>query len=198
MAGMSQFEVIRDVGETLKTVLQDSFKQSSYTTVTVSSDRPKKDNIKNLPTVNCYLYHLQFSPTYKERMESLVSTTTREGRIVEFYQDAPLYMFAHYVVSVWGNSATEENLLMGLVLKTFLENPNITGEQLKGDSFYPDDTVNVYPNLAADFNDVLAFWRALNEDVRPSIYYHVKFRVESDRKSDEIRRVTGKEFAYRR
>jgi len=195
---MSQFEVIRDIGETLKAALLDSFKQAGFTTVSVSTDRPKKDNIKNLPTVNCYLYHVQFSPTYKERMESLVSTTSKDGQIVEFYQAAPLYCFAHYIVSVWGNSATEENLLMGLVLKTFLEQPVLTAGKLKGDSFYPDDTVNVYPNLQSDYNDVLSFWRSMNEDVRPSVYYHVKFRIESDRRSEEIRRVTGKEFAYRR
>ena len=197
LVGMSQFEVIRDIGETLKTVLQDSFKRSGFTTVSVSLDRPKKDNIKNLPTVSCYMYHLQFSPTYKERMETLVSTTTKDGRIVEYYQAAPLYMFANYIVSVWGNSSTEENLLMGLVLKTFLENPTVNGDELTGDSFFPDDNVNVHPNLQVDFNDVLSFWRSLNEDVRPSVYYNVKFRVESDTRSPEIRRVTGKEFSVK-
>jgi hypothetical protein len=195
---MSQFEVIRDIGDTLKGLLKESFKRHGFTTVGVNTDRPKKDNIKNLPTVNCYLYHVQFSPGYKERMESLVSTTDKEGRIVEFYQDPPIHLFANYIVSVWGNTATEESLLLGLAIKTFLEARTLTSDRLKGESFYPDDSLNIHPNLQSDFNDVLGFWRSLNEDVRPSVFYQVKFRVESDRRSAEIRRVTGKEFAYSR
>ena len=195
---MSQFEVIRDIGKTLEEILKSSFKERGFTTVNVSTDKPKKDNIKNLPTVSCYLYHVGFAPGYKERTQTLVSAHDRDGGIVEYYQDAPLYLHGHYIISVWGNSPAEENLLLGLAVKTFLERPIITGEDLKGDAFYPDDKLNMYPNLQGDFNDVLTFWRALGEDVRPSLYYYVKFRIESDRKSSEIRRITDKEVALRR
>lgn len=192
---MSQFEVIKDIGETMKSLLENSFEKNGYTTVNVSLDRPKQDNIKNLPTVNCYMYHLSFDQRYKERSQSLVSTVSRDGKIVEYYRDAPVHMLAHYIVSVWGNSASEENLLSGLAVKTLLEHPILTGEQLKGPSFFPDDKLNIYPNLDADYNDVLGFWRSMNEDLRPAIYYFVRFRIESDRRSDDLERVTGKEFA---
>lgn len=194
---MSQFEVIKDINETLKELLKESFKRTGFTTVTVSTDRPKKDNIKNMPTVSCYMYHVGFHPGYKERTDSLVSTYDRQGNIVEYYQDAPVYMFAHFIISVWGNSPNEENLLLGLAIKTVLEHPIMTRELLKGDSWYPDDRINVYPNLQADFNDTLSFWRSLNEELRPSVYYFVRFRIESDRKSSEVRRVTDKDFALR-
>ena len=84
---------------------------------------------------------------------------------------------------------------MGLVIKTFLENTLLEGEQLKGESFYPGDKLNLYPNLQADYNDVLSFWRSLSEDVRPAVFYHVKFRIESEGRSAEVKRVTGKEIA---
>ena len=192
---MSQFEVIKDINETLKELLKESFKSAGFTTVSVSTDRPKKDNIKNMPTVSCYMYHVGFHPGYKERTDTLVSSYDRQGNIVEYYQDAPVYLFAHFIISVWGNSPNEENLLLGLAIKTVLEHPVMTGELLKGDSWYPDDKVNVYPNIQADFNDTLSFWRSLNEELRPSIYYFVRFRIESDRKSSEVRRVIGKDFA---
>jgi hypothetical protein len=194
---MSQFEVIKDVNETLKKLLEESFKKTGFTTVTVSTDRPKKDNIKNMPTVSCYMYHVGFYGGYKERTDTLVSSYDREGNVVEYYQDAPVYLNAHFIISVWGNSPNEENLLLGLAVKTILEHPMITGDLLKGDSWYPDDKINVYPNLQADFNDTLSFWRSMNEDLRPSIYYFVRFRIESDRKSSEVRRVTGKDFSIR-
>jgi len=194
---MSQFEVIRDIGESLKELFKASFKNTGFTTVTVSNDKPKKDNIKSLPTLNFYLYHVAFAPGYKERTDQLVTTYSKDGRLVEFYQDAPCYLHAQYIVSVFGNSPSEENLLLGLTVKTFLENPVMFGDLLKGDSFYPDDKLNVFPNLQADFNESLAFWRSLNEEVRPSLFYYVKFRIESDRRSDELARVTGRDLAVR-
>ena len=57
-----------------------------------------KDNIKNLPTVNCYMYHLCFDQRYKERNQSLVSSVTRDENIAEYYRDAPVHMLAHYTV----------------------------------------------------------------------------------------------------
>lgn len=193
---MSQFEVIKDIGETIKELFKNSFVKAGFTTVSVNIEKPKKDNIKNLPTVSAYMYNLSFAPGYKERTQHLVTTQTKDGKIVEYYQDAPLYMHANYIVSVFGNSQGEENLLMGLAVKTLLENPILEGDLLKGGSFFPDDKLNVYPNLQADFNDVLSFWRSLNEEVRPSLFYYVKFRIESDRKSDEIIRVTGREVSF--
>lgn len=195
---MSHFEVIRDIGTSLKELFEENFKEAGFTTVSVSVDKPKKDNIKNLPTVNCYMYHLGFDQRYRERTQRLVSSYMKDGRIVEYYRDAPVNMLAHYIVSVWGNTPAEENLLMGLAVKTLLENPFLAGEQLKGDSFLPDDRINVYPNLQYDFNDVLSFWRSMSEEIRPAVYYFVRFRIDSDRKSPEIRRVTGRDLATTR
>lgn len=192
---MSQFRVIADVSESLKELLKDNFVRAGFKTVSINTEVPKKDNIKNKPAVSCYMYHVAFAPNYKERTQALVTTHDREGNIVEFYQDAPVYLYAHYLISIWGNSPTEENLLMGLVIKTFLENPIMQGEKLQGEGFVPGDAIQVYPNLQADYNDVLSFWRSLNEEVRPAIYYFVKFRIESERRSAQIVRVTGKDLA---
>jgi hypothetical protein len=71
----------------------------------------------------------------------------------------------------------------------------LTGDDLEGPSFFPDDKLNVYPYLQSDYNDVLGFWRSMNEELRPAVYYFVRFRIESDRKSDDLGRVTGKELA---
>ena len=194
---MSQFEVVRDVGESLKELLKASFKEAGFTTVTVSNDRPKKENIKSLPTVSSYLYHLAIAPGYKDRTDSLVTTYSKDGRLTEYYQDAPVQMHAQFVLSVFGNTPTEENLLLGLIVKTILENPILFGDQLKGESFFPDDQLNVFPNLQADFSESVSFWRSLNEEVRPSLFYYVRFRVESERRSQELPRVIGRDLAVR-
>ncbi len=195
---MSQFEVIRDLGDTLKELLKESFKTNGFTTVTVGTEKPKKDNIKNLPTVNTYLYHVGFAQNYRERTDNLVSTHDRQGNVVEFFRDGPVYLNAYFAVSVWGNSPGEENLLLGLVIKTLIENTLVTSPDLKGDSWYPDDHINIHPNLQADQNDLMSFWRSMNEELRPTLFYHVRFRVESERKSSTVRRVIGKDIAINR
>lgn len=83
---------------------------------------------------------------------------------------------------------------MGLCMKTFLEHPIITGDLLKGGCFYPDDRLNVYPKHEVEYEEVLSFWRSLNEEVRPTVFYHVKFRIESDRTSDNQDPVGGSNF----
>jgi hypothetical protein len=193
---MSQFKVISDVTTTLKDVLQGCFTDAGFKTVTVNTDVPKKENIKNKPAVNCYMYHLGFAPNYKERTRHLVSTEDKDGKIIEYYQDAPVYVYAHYITSVWGNNPAEESLLLGLVIKAFLENNILEGKQLNGESFYPDDKINIYPNLESDYSDVLTFWRSMGEEVRPALYYYVKCRIESDRKSAEVHRVGARQYAY--
>jgi len=195
---LSQFEVIKDIGESIKEVLKTAFKDSGFTTVTVSNDKPKKDNIKALPTLSCYLYNVGFAPNYKERTESLVTTFSKDGKLVEYYQDAPVYLNAAYIVSVWGNNPNEENLLLGLAIKTFLEHAVLDGDSLKGDSFFPDDQINVYPNLQADFNDAMSFWRSLNEEIRPSLFYLARFRIDSERRSKDLSRVTGRDLAMKK
>lgn len=195
---MSQFEVIKDITTTLKDLLEHEFRKVGFTTVNVSIDRPKKENIKSFPTVSCYLYHIAFhSGYYKERMDTLVTSHTKNGKVMEYYQDAPAYLFANYMISVFGNNSNEENLLLGLTIKVLLEHTIIKEDDLKGPGFDPDDQINVYPNLAADYNDILAFWRSLSEEVRPSLQYMVKFRIESERKSKELIRVTGRDFAVK-
>lgn len=195
---MSQFEVIRDLGETFKELLKESFKTNGFTTVSVGTEKPKKDNIKALPTVNVYLYHIGFEQNYRERHDALVSTHDRQGNVVEFFRDGPVYLNAHFAVSVWGNSPGEENLLLGLVIKTMIENTLVTGDRLRGDAFYPDDKLNIHPNIQADQNDLMSFWRAMNEEIRPTLFYSVRFRIESDRRSSSVHRVIGRDFAVNR
>ena len=186
---MKQFKILTDITETLVHLLEDACKEAGFKRVEVSSEIPKSSNIKNKPAISCYLYHIGFAPHYKERNQSLVATETKDGRVVEYYQDAPLYVYAHYILSTFGTTTKEESFLLGLAMKTFVEHPVVTGDELQGEAFYPDDRLNIYPNLDANYSDILSFWRSLNETVRPAAQYFVKCRIESDRHSREVHRV---------
>jgi hypothetical protein len=175
-------------------LLTEACKDAGFRRVEINHEVPKRENIKAKPTISCYLYHLSYAPDYRERNQNLVTTHDDQGHIVSYYRDSPLYLMAHYMVAVFGHNAKEEALLMGLAMKTFLEYPLLTGKQLKGDAFYPDDRLNVYPNPGIQYEDVLSFWRAMNEEARPSVHYQIKFRLESQRISGPARKVETPEL----
>lgn len=186
---MSQFEVIKDIGETLRHLLSDALEIEGFRSVTVTNDKPKKENIKKLPGINLYLYHLGFAANYRERSETVMTTRSADGRMVDYYQDAPAYLMARYAVSTHGNSPAEEAILAGFCIKTLLENPVISGTQLKGKSFSLSDKIAIHPELDTNFNDTATLWRSLDEEIRPLLFYFVKFRIESQRRSKDVARV---------
>lgn len=186
---MRQYKVVAGLTETLGHLLKTACKDAGFARVDISHEVPKSENIKSKPCISCYQYHLSFAPHYPERNQTLVTENDEQGKVVTYYKDAPLYLFAHYMVCVFGNSAKEEGLLMGLAMKTFLEHPLLTGAELKGEGFYPDDQIILYPHLQTEYEDVMSFWRSMNEEVRPVAMYQTKFRIESDRVSVPIRPV---------
>ncbi len=178
---MKQYQVICGITDTLGELLKTACRDAGFRRVEFTAEVPKGENLTSKPALGCYMYHLQFAPYYKERNQSLVTVEDDSGKLVNYYRDSPLYLFAHYLLTAYGKSAREENLLLGLAMKTFLENPMIEGADLKGDCFYPDDQINVFPRLDAEYEEVLSFWRSMNEEVRPTVYYYVKLRIESGR-----------------
>ena len=194
---MKQYQVVAGISDTLGALLKDAFRKAGFPRVDINHEVPKRDNIRSKPCVTCYQYHLGFATNYRERTQQLVSSEDENGRLVTYYQDSPLYLYAHYLIATFGNTAREEALLVGLAVKTFLEHPIVTGDQLRGECFYPDDKLNIYPKIDGTYEDVLSFWRSLNEEVRPAVFYYTKFRIDSARTSQPMAEVTERQVTVR-
>jgi hypothetical protein len=187
---MRQYSVINGITDTLTSLLADALKREGFRRVNLSAEIPKGENIKAKPSVFCYMHHIGFAnQQYRERNQSLVTTHDDAGNVISYYQDAPLYLFANYLLTVFGTTSREENLLLGLTMKTFLEHPVLTGEMLKGNCFVEDDRLNIAVKHQTEYEEVLSFWRSINEEVRPTVMYHVRFRLESERTSKPLQIV---------
>ena len=191
---MNQYEVIRDVEETLKELLKKRFEDAGFKSVHFYTDIPATEKIKKLPGVSLYLYNLNSDERYREREESLVSETDAQGNIVEYYQDAPLPLHLHFSLSSFAETPQEEHILLGYAMKVFLEQPRLDGALMKGNSWREGDNFALMLRHDTTFDEVNALWRGIGEHIRPTAFYWVPIFLESERKSSYIKKVDRREI----
>src|SRR5439155_22388522 len=90
-----------------------------------------------LPAGSVYLYQLSIDPEgYDSTPHSeLVEVPQDDGTIKEFFRRRRLWVRLDYLMSAWAQTPEDEQLLLGLMIRTVMENPEIPHEKLKGQSF---------------------------------------------------------------
>ncbi|PIV98691.1 MAG: hypothetical protein COW42_13445, partial [Deltaproteobacteria bacterium CG17_big_fil_post_rev_8_21_14_2_50_63_7] len=76
---MGQFEIVKDVGNTLTKLLESNLKNSGYKDVELYTSIPTEENIKKLPAVSLFLSAVCVDPIIRERAEKLVSVSDESG-----------------------------------------------------------------------------------------------------------------------
>ena len=197
---MGQFEIIKDVGLTLSKLLENSLKESGYKDVELYTSIPIEDNIKKLPALSLFLSAVTIDPIIRERTQKLVSVSSDEGEVQEFYMDPPMLMKLYYVVSAWGKTPQEEHVLLALAMKVLYENPEVSGDLLQGYSFRQRETVTVRAVEEAKFgyDDNLSFWRTMGEKPRPAVQYCAWAYLDSDKKGQPLNRAMYRNLSMNR
>ncbi len=193
---MNQYEVIRDIEESLKELLKKRFEEVGFKSVHFYTDIPTTEKIKKLPAVSLYLYNLNSDERYRERESILVSETDGDGRIVEYYVDAPLPLHIHFALSSFAETPQEEHILLGFAMKVLLEHPTMDGELLKGNSWKEGDNFAVMLRHDTTFDEVNALWRGIGEHIRPTAFYWVPINLESERKTGYIKKVDSRSIGF--
>ena len=190
---MGQFEIIKDVGVTLQKLLQNKLKASGYKDVEIYTCIPTEENIKKLPALSLFLASLTVDPLIRERPEILVSSIDDDGNIIEYFTDSPMRMRLYYLLSAWGKTPEEEQVLLALAVKVLFETPVLEGDILKGNSFAHEETVSIRPVEEPKFGyeETMAFWRSLGEKVRPMVQYCAYAHLHSERRIRDVSRVLG-------
>ncbi|OIP28988.1 MAG: hypothetical protein AUK47_28590 [Deltaproteobacteria bacterium CG2_30_63_29] len=188
---MGQFEIVKDVGNTLTKLLESNLKNSGYKDVELYTSIPTEENIKKLPAVSLFLSAVCVDPIIRERAEKLVSVSDESGEIVEYRMDPPMLLKLYYVVSAWGKTPQEEHVLLALAMKVFYENPEISGELLQGYSFRQRETITIRPVEEPKFGyeETMSFWRSMGEKIRPAAQFCVWAYLDSDRRGEPVRRT---------
>ena len=131
-----QHHIIKDTSETLSRLLQDEFRRNGYKRVHIVEKAPKPEEIEGqLPAVSVYLYQMSLDPegTDASPHSGLVEVAQPDGTIKEFYRRRRLWVRLDYLLSAWAQTPEDEQLLLGLIIRTIMENPELTRENSRGE-----------------------------------------------------------------
>jgi hypothetical protein len=194
-----QHHIIKETSETLSRLLQDEFKRNGYKRVHIVEQAPKPDAVEGkLPAVSVYLYQMSIDPEgYDATPHSeLVEVAQEDGTIKEYMRRRRLWVRLDYLLSAWAQTPEDEQLLLGLIIRTVMENPEIPREKLKGNSFEDDFRLNVLLSARLDEGTLARFWGSLNQPVRPAVQAWTAIPILPE-KLEEFQRVQTRKLEYK-
>jgi hypothetical protein len=194
-----QHHIIKETSESLSRLLQDEFKRNGYKRVHIVESAPKPDAIEGkLPAVSAYLYQMSIDPDGFDSSPNseLVEVPQEDGTIKEFFRRRRMWVRLDYLLSAWAQTPEDEQLLLGLILRTVMENAEITRERLKGASFEDDFVLNWLMSARLDEGTLARFWGSLNQPVRPAIQAWTAVPILPE-KLNEFQRVQSRQLEYK-
>ncbi len=203
MTTTPQHHIIKETSDSLSRLFQEEFKRCGYKRVHIVDVPPKPEAVEGkLPAVSIYLYQVALDPEgfYTNASQEIVEVKQDDGTMKEFYRRRRLWARCDYLVSAWAQTPEDEQLLLGLILRTTLDNPYITHDKLRGttfaDSLEMDEGLPVILSTRLDEGTLSRFWGSLNQPVRPAIHLWTAVPIIPE-KMDELTRVRSRELNYR-
>jgi hypothetical protein len=195
-----QHHIIKETSDSLSRLLQDEFKRAGYKRVHIVDEAPKPDAIEGkLPAVSVYLYQVSLDNEGVDGHihSEYISVEKEDGSIEEFRRRRRLWVRLDYLISTWAQTPEDEQLLLGLAIRTIMENTTIPKERLRGDSFNEDfDQLHILLSSRLDEGTLARFWGSLSQPVRPAIQAWTAIPIVPE-KIEPFRRVEERRLAYR-
>jgi hypothetical protein len=129
------------------------------------------------PTINIYLYDIR--ENHKLRGTEWAISKDDNGNATK--KKNPSRIDMSYLITVWTNDIMDEHRLLWHVLFTLFRYHQLPEELLSGElshAEYPIKTVTAQPDGL--FNNPVDFWSALDNEIKPSIYYVVTVPLDTD------------------
>ncbi len=167
-----QHHIIKETSDSISRILQDEFKRNGYKRVHIIEEAPKPDSVEGkLPAVSVYLYQvsLDYEGIDGNVHWELVQEEQPDGTIKEFKRRRRLWIRLDYLISTWAQTPEDEQLLLGLVIRTILENPAVEAERLRGKTFEDDFRLFLTLSTRLDEGTLARFWGSLSQPVRPAV-----------------------------
>jgi len=194
-----QHHIIKETSDSLSRLLQDEFKRNGYKRVHIIDQAPKPDAVEGkLPAVSCYLYQLAIDPTGQDGhvTSELVEVPQEDGTVKEFFRRRRLWVRCDYLMSAWAQTPEDEQLLLGLIIRTVLDNELIPRDRLKGTTFEDDYDMPLTLSSRLDEGTLARFWGSLNQPVRPAVQVWTTIPIIPERLED-FKRVQSRSLEYR-
>jgi hypothetical protein len=194
-----QHHIIKETSETLSRLLQDEFKRNGYKRVHIVEQAPKPDAIEGkLPAVSVYLYQVSIDPEGFDSTphSEIVEVQQADGSMKEFFRRRRLWVRLDYLMSAWAQTPEDEQLLLGLMIRTVMENPELGSDRLKGASFEEDFKLHVLLSARLDEGTLARFWGSLNQPVRPAVQAWTAIPIIPEKLSEFVR-VQQRQLEYK-
>jgi len=196
-----QHHIIKETSDSLSRLLQDEFKRNGYKRVHIIDQAPKPDAVEGkLPAVSLYLYQIALDPfsEHGNMVDEVVEVPQPDGTIKEFRRPRRLWLRLDYLISAWAQTPEDEQLLIGLIIRTLLDNPMLAGDKLRGQSFQFEENFDIPLQLSTrlDEGTLARFWGSLNQPVRPAVQTWTVVPILPE-KMEEFTRVQSRTLEYR-
>src|SRR5262245_56196260 len=126
----------------------------------------------------------------------LVEVPQDDGTLKEFFRRRRLWIRLDYLISAWAQTPEDEQLLLGLIIRTVMENPELARDKLKGQSFEDDFALNIILSARLDEGTLARFWGSLNQPVRPAVQAWTAIPIVPE-KLEEFKRVQTRQLEYK-
>jgi Pvc16 N-terminal domain len=171
----AQHHILKECSDTLQQLLTNVFKDAGYKRVHIINKAPKPDEIEGkLPAVSMYLYSV--SPDAENMgmytRTEMAQVVGGDGNVIEVERPARMWVKLEYLVATWAQTPEDEQLLMGLVIRSLVDNHWIPRDRLKGESFqFLEDDFGISLQIAGRLDDgsLSRFWGSLNQPIRPAL-----------------------------
>jgi hypothetical protein len=183
--------VIRDVGQSMLAAVRNELsaqrsKAKAYlATPTVEFLR------KNQPCAVLYLYDLRpytrINAGEKWELEEEIVDEHGDTYVVRYGR--PLEMNLKFLLTASADDLGDEHEVLAVAMKSFLENPKLTGEQLVGDSFGRSDGLAISIDSDFTLDTCSTVFGGFDAGPRLAVGYQVEARLMSGRELGRSKRV---------
>ena len=194
-----QHHIIKETSDTISRLLQDEFKRNGYKRVHVIDGAPKPDAVEGkLPAVSIYLYQLALDPDGTDYSPSseIIEVTQEDGTVKEFMRRRPMWCRLDYLISAWAQTPEDEQLLLGLLIRTIFECPVVPTDKMRGSTFWEGFQMPLVLQTRLDEGTLARFWGSLNQPVRPAIQMYTAVPIVPER-LEEFKRVQTRQLEYK-
>jgi hypothetical protein len=194
-----QHHIIKETSDTVSRLLQDEFKHNGYKRVHIIEEAPKPDAVEGkLPAVSVYLYQVSLDSegVIGNIGHEIVTVENEDGTVEEFMRHRRLWIRLDYLISTWAQTPEDEQLLLGLVIRTIMDNPALTGDRLRGESFEEGFKLGLVLSTRLDEGTLARFWGSLSQPVRPAVQAWTSIPIIPE-KMESFTRVKSRELSFR-
>jgi hypothetical protein len=193
---MSDYPVIADIGETLKSLLWENMKSDTriYPGIIASEDditlsSPAEQEAGNTKKLSIYLYRI-IENQFLKNQENQVNDPTK-------IYDIPMALDLFYLITPGTEDRKKDQILLGKVIQVFHDHAIVRGSILKGDSLSGTTEQLRVVFYSLPFEEIIQLWQSFSEkSFQLSICYQVTpARIDATVEMD-ARRVVEKQDKY--